>query len=1334
MRYTNGVTVAQAEPEFLSVRESARRLGVHENTIRNWIKTGVLTTARVPGSKFHRLDERDVERVRRQRGATVSSVESERRTIGPELVDGTQLSHWATTRDAQEKLPELVRRLLAATSGITNVSVRSGEGISAPGWDGTAESGGTAHLPGGPLYFEFGAGGQPKSKADADYNKRCQDPAGAQPANSTFVFVTPRRWAGAAAWVADRKADGVWADVKVVDADDLEGWLQATPAVHYWISEHLGRRPRHAETLERWWDRFQQRTNPPLPAELFLAGRHKQRELLKAFVGGVAGVVAVQADWRDEAVAFISATVQAMQVDMEQSPQPTLVIASAEVWDRVATQSGRLTLIPLFNNPDLAAAEASGHHVIIPVGRDEVARGEKIVLPRPHRQVADEALRAVGIRPDRAYRLAALSRRSMPALIRELARDRRVSRPPWAQLPDAAILAPLVLAGAWTSSEADIAAISQLAGESWPNVERLLLERRSSPDPAFVRTGGQWYVASAVEAFLLLHHALTDADLGRWRDSTIEILLELDPTLDLTPDERPMAGVMGVSRKFSSTLRRGVAEGIALLGSLDSDQLDDGVRFADHARAVVRALLARANEDETGAIWRSLSDVLPLLAEAAPEVFLDAVHDDLDGTRPKLASMFQDGDQSSWLHSSSPHTGLLWALETLCWSPDHLLEASRALARLDVVDPGGRLANRPMESLGSILVIWIHHTAAPPEIRRRAVEQICQQSPEVGWRLLLSLWPSHHATSSPPHSPRFRDWKPASEGVPIPEWIETVRHLVEMAERMAADDASRWSTLATRLAPLPPSDRTRLLDALAGLVDSAVLQPDARLALWDAIHQEIARHRKFADAEWSMDDETLAKMQEIADALEPTEDTSRLAYLFDWHPDLPDVDFHDHAAYDGRLLELRIAAIRQAFEAGGIDGLADLAERSAAPGQLGWAAAALDDLDLSAPLLPWLTSENPKRVEVAQNWAGRTLNDGDVASLWDLLARPEVDGPEARLAVALCAPATSETWDLLVETDNEMLDAYWSRIGPWHIRGSDTERAARQLIAHGQAWAAVDLLAAARHGGKDGTLELPTELVVETLDAALSSDPRGSTSQSAGYEVGLLLDHLQDLGVGADVLARYEFAFFRLLDDYRQPRALYQAMGADPALFVDLVGRVYRGKDEPRRQLDENDEAMAHHAWWVLNHWNGVPGQREDGTLDADHLRAWVHEARLALAEADRSDIGDEQIGRVLSSSPSGADGVWPSEPVREILESLVSRSLETGMHVGVINGRGGTSRGVFDGGEQERRLAARYRDWAAATAGSWPRTTRLLRGLAEDYERDARREDIWASTRADTE
>jgi hypothetical protein len=1261
----------------------------------------------------------------------VGSVEQERRTIGPELVDGTQLAHWGGTRDGQHGFPELVRRLLAATDGVTNISIRSGDGVYAPGWDGRADSAGVKFLPPGSLRFEFGVTANPKKKADEDYEKRRDNPEGAIPGESTFVFVTPRRWTGADAWADHRREEKVFADVRVLDADHLEGWLQVTPLVHYWISERLGRRPHDAETLEQWWLRFQSSTNPSLPPALFLAGRDAERSKITEFLAGPAGAIAVQADWRDEAIAFVCSAVETSEQRGE--IQPGLLISSAEVWDRAVSNRGRVTLIPLFEHPDLASAQANGHHVVLPLGRDEIASGSRLTLPRPHRIGAAEALKEAGVSPEQTYDLAALARRSMPSLVRKLARDTRRSRPKWAELPAVAIFAPLMLVGSWTPIDPDKEVVHRAVDENYSVIERTLLSWRKTDDPPFVQSGAQWHLASSEEAFLILREELTHADLARWHEIAVEVLTEPDPALNLSADERPMAGIRGVARLFSPVLRRGIAEGIAMVGSIEPEtDLSDGNSGADHARSIVRAIVGRANSDKTGQLWQSLTDVLPLLAEAAPEVFLDAVHGDLDEEMPVLATMFQD-QESSVFGSSSPHSGLLWALETISWSEDFLLDATRALARLQVRDPGGRMANRPPASLQSILVPWIRHTTAPLEAKVAAIESICLETPDVGWDLVLGLWPSHGGFAIPPASPRYRDWSPESRNVAIAEWIEYIGTLVRLAVGLADENSERWAQLSEHLGPLPPADRDYVLGALEVFADPKRLDPEQRLILWERIHNEIGRHRQFPTADWSLDDVVLARMQAVADRIEPKDSPERFAYLFGWHPDLPDVDISNHEAYEKKLLELRKHAVSQTLAASSLTGLSDLTARSAAPGHLGWVVGMVASEDLEPELLTWLDADDSNRQQVAVSWAGQKLSKEGLPWLREVLARPQMEALNRRVRLALSARPTSEVWDALAEIDPFLSDAYWEQMHPPMVPPVDVARAARELLSHDRPWTAIDLLAGSLHRSADEPTSLTADVVRESLAAALSTDPNRARAGSLGYELGVLLDYLEREGAPAQELARYEFAFFPLLDHHRAPRALFDALAADPNEFVDLASRVYRGKNEPERKPDKHEVALAHHAWWVISHWRQLPGHHEDA-VNAEHLKKWVQDARLGFAESDRADIGDELIGQLLAASPAGSDGIWPAESVREIIESTGSQNIESGIHTGVINDRGVTTRGVFDGGQQEWELAAHYRELSTQTATNWKRTSRVLRRLAEDYERQARRNDAEAAVRADTQ
>ncbi len=52
-----------ATKELLNVRDTARALGVHENTIRNWEERGILRAVRLPGSGSGG-SRSDVERLR----------------------------------------------------------------------------------------------------------------------------------------------------------------------------------------------------------------------------------------------------------------------------------------------------------------------------------------------------------------------------------------------------------------------------------------------------------------------------------------------------------------------------------------------------------------------------------------------------------------------------------------------------------------------------------------------------------------------------------------------------------------------------------------------------------------------------------------------------------------------------------------------------------------------------------------------------------------------------------------------------------------------------------------------------------------------------------------------------------------------------------------------------------------------------------------------------------------------------------------------------------------------------------------------------------------------
>ena len=148
----------------------------------------------------------------------------------------------------------------------------------------------------------------------------------------------------------------------------------------------------------------------------------------------------------------------------------------------------------------------------------------------------------------------------------------------------------------------------------------------------------------------------------------------------------------------------------------------------------------------------------------------------------------------------------------------------------------------------------------------------------------------------------------------------------------------------------------------------------------------------------------------------------------------------------------------------------------------------------------------------------------------------------------------------------------------------------------------------------------------------------------------------------------------------------------------------------------------------LLQNIKRIPGTDPAGKIDEQALRAWIKEARSLCAEYGRVEIGDQMIGQLLSSAAQGADGIWPREELRNVLEECGTRDLAVGVQIGVYNSRGAHFRG--EGGELERALSETYRNWSRKLAFEHPYVSNLVEGIAERYSRQAEMEDSEAAVR----
>jgi hypothetical protein len=1261
------------------------------------------------------------------------------------LVDARDLERWAGSRQAQEQLPELVRRLIHATTDTaTHVGLPAGDAIQQGGYDGVVViNEGHYATPEGMSIWEFGVSADPKGKADDDYEKRkARQPhstAGSvDPATATFVFVTPRRWNSKTRWLEARRAESFWRDVRVLDVDDLVSWLEQAPAVHVWLSTLLGRRPVGADDLEAVWQDWSDSTTPPLSPGLMFAGRETTRDAIRAWFRGATAepTLSVESESPDETLALVGAAIQSLPADDGAAVlSRTVVVRDVDALMQVAASEVPLCIVTTFSPGDAAhRATRRGHRVLIPRSPGEGFAGT-LVVPRLHRRAAEEALKTMGVSEDRARELAVLARRSVQTLRRRLAASAALSRPAWASPDRGPGLLPIFLLGTVDAAVAgDAEALALVAGEPAADVFARLVRHAAESDPPVRRVGDVWYIVSKADAWEMLARYLTRNVLERFVEVGGSILGAPDPSYELPLEQRFAASLFKKERAHSELLLASVADTLALLGVRGGTHVvSSGVTAADYAARAIKQLFESAGRDWQR--WAGFQSVLPSLMEAAPDAVLSALEAGLGGDSPSpVLGLF--GHDTDALFGGPLHSGLLWALERVAWSPDFLGRAALILAELDRRDPGGRYSNRPSASLRAIFLPWMPGTAASVDVRLAVIDTMRQREPEAAWRLMDALLPKQHDSAMPSASPDWRDWAPERDRRYSPRAVAD--HAVAIVGRMLEDagtSAARWATLVAALDDVPVEAHE---DILARLIDlaGASIPDEMRQAIWNALRELLSRHRSFPEAGWALPAKYVDAIADVFARFEPSDPVARHRYLFSDRPALPEgreQEFEDHyrliterqldAAREWyAALKLPEEIVRVARELARADALGDaLAESEAVP--------ASDE-----PVLLRLALEHPdsRARALGRAYLRRLQKRRGPDTVTRLLDEHGAEWPAATKAEALLAmPQNRDTWTAVEALGDEGCSHYWQNVAPFWVEEGHGLHAMRELIRHGRPHAAVELAAplVRQHGA------LSAEDVAHALREAASVARDVTGYRSDAYYAAELIDYMEkevEAGrITEEEVAKLELVYLPLLTHEREPNILHKAMGAEPSLFVDAACHAFRAEGEDERELDDAARAQALLAYELLSSWRTLPGLK-NGVIDQEHLNTWVDEARRRLAESRRIAIGDQLIGQVLSGSPEGADGVWPAEPVRDVIERLKSDELEAGLHMGRFNQRGVTMRDPLAGGGQERTLMERYEADAAKLAARWPRTAGLLRAFSRTYQREATREDLDAELQQD--
>lgn len=1245
-------------------------------------------------------------------------------------IDEKALETWATFLNAREMLMAMLADLIRMTiDDASRFRFPSGEVSQLRGWDGDLETTEAKGLvPGGKSKWEFGTGPGEK-KATSDYNKRTEQTASSASASdmaeNTLVLVNLGCWDTPAKkipeWEDERRQEGKWKDVRYLDGVALVQWLRDHPAIAARYARNvLKTAPQEgALSTDEYWDEFSTQFKPPLSEKVVIADRQQEANAVIAKLLGTAESFMFGAETSEEVLAFAVAAIRSAEPAVRESLESRTLIIRTEAAARFLAMHTKLAFIATGAAEALVGVLGKNCPTLSAATGGLAKRGPMLNRPTASGMVA--GFMEMGLDHGQGYELAHRCGRSL-TILKRLIRNAPVADPAWVN--QAPHLKPALLAGGWSSDlPADCEVLKDLGGHtSYDAIELILMPTLNLPDRPVDREADVWQVRAPVDAFYFYGRQLTDEDLTRLRAAVVRVFGKQPEQPSRDQKFNP---AKAAASDHSRWLRDGLALTLLIIASMHkvADLHVKGKSPQQYVDEVINAL------PEWGKSHHSivrLGDQTALLAEAAPNPFLMALESMLEGAPEQVAQIFEP-ERERFFGPWSPHVHFLWALEVIAWDPRYLTRAVVVLAKLGQLDPApdSNHVNRPINSLRDILLGWAPNTYALQPQRIACLDAVLKTCPAVGWELLKKLLPRSMDSTSPTQHLKLRDLAPEQpEEITFGSVWDFETAVVDRALVEAGEEESRLSVFIEAMGQLQPPNRAKVL---ARLDDYLVAhQTPEGNAIWHAVKDEASRNEYFADSDWALTGNEIAAVKALVERHRPTDPIVSDRHAFDdWTPLIGKYD--SNAGVIDEATELRKNVLQRVLARDGIPGILKLAKIVKLPELLGQTLGQVPfSLEQMFELMRGaLEPDSPTCLSYYVSTFGfEKFGDHWKEAFRDRVLS-EVGSDTAKAKLLLGWPATRQTWTFVEGLGRDVHDQYWRHLGLLPREGPIDELlfAIEQLRSVQRD---IDTLGMLYKRSK----ELPSSVLMSLLIKGTSQigDGHKRLGNMLSYYVGRALEELR---ARSDVerieIASLEYAYFPLLRHEREPLTIYTLLASDPKMFVDVLSHVFRSKNTPDDQeITEEAKVRARISYELLSEFKNVPGLHH-GKLNRVELTEWVKEVRTLASAKGLIEIGDQRIGFILAHAHEDAAApFWPPSEVCLVIEAIASPQIERGFSIECFNKRGVFSRGINEGGDQEREFAERYKNWSNATLG-YPRTSAMLMAISEKWNRQADEADIEA-------
>jgi hypothetical protein len=825
---------------------------------------------------------------------------------------------------------------------------------------------------------------------------------------------------------------------------------------------------------------------------------------------------------------------------------------------------------------------------------------------------------------------------------------------------------------------------------------------------------GKWRINNRLSLWKQVAERVFDNDIRKIEECVLMVLSEIDPQLDLPSESRILGGIQGKGPKYSSDLRQGLAETVALMGNYGDELMNCSHQLPVN---IAKSIVWKLTKNKDWKAWASLNYLLPTLAESAPHLFLTIVESEIEKISSVFDILFKKED--SGIMGQNYMTGLLWALEGLAWEEEFLPQVLLILASLANRDPGGNYANRPLNSIINILLPWHPQTLGSFEKRIAGITAICSDYPEIAWKTLFALMPNQTNLASNSYRPKWRKISLDHLDIKISkvEYLRQVEEYQKVMIEMAQKDVSKLIQLTKMMDDL--TDRSREF-ILRHLSCSSImnLSEGNRYLIWSALTEFVSKHRKYPDAEWSLKTEDLKKVEEVIRTFEVGSWFTD-KYLFENDGIKLFQQQGNWSEQQSDLIKKRKEIINRILHTKGIHGVVEFYHDVKHPEKVGYSLGMIQDKEVDNFVIPSLFHKSDEKSLVfLKAFISSRFHSQGLEWVDSFKLNEWTTDEKCRFLIHL--PFKNEVWDRAKDWLGESEDVYWEEVQPNLYDSINLNYAIDKFLAVERPLLALSCIYRLSLEKK----QMDTEKTIEVLEHVMSSaDKRRPPCE---YEVIEIIKQLQtEVDIDINTLTEIEWFFLPILNGHygARPRCIEKRLATEPNFFCEIIQMLFKSSDKSSKQFNPKkySRRTIQNACNLLFHWKRPPGLLDDGNFSIYDLKNWLSQVKKICRHSGRLDAALEYVGKVLFYSPPGQDGLWINENVAGLMNEKDADIIRRGYGLEALN-----SRGVYyvdPTGKPEYQLSEFWGNRASDIENKgYIRFASTLKEIAHSYENEAKR------------